>query len=75
MSDVRKEMKIVSLIPIIKNGWTLKISSNNYDESVLVVAANYTLGYVTCKCFSDPFVAREWLNNLAFNSRKDKSKN
>ncbi len=54
--------KIVSLEPIRHGSWFFKVSANDIEEGVLVVAANPIFNYYRCKYFSDSGQAREWIN-------------
>lgn len=56
---------VASLEPVVKGDWLFKVSANNYENGVLIFAANYLVGYTTCRYFSSDSEARTWIDTLA----------
>ena len=60
----KSEFKLASLEEISRGSWSFKVSANNYESGILIIASNYQFDYTTCKYFSNHIEAREWLNNM-----------
>jgi len=59
-----KTLKVISPPTVYLEGYEIKISENDYDGSVLVIAKNDILKYFSIKYFPDVEQARKWYNNL-----------
>lgn len=57
-------MMVTSLDPIDRAGFTFKVSGNNYDGGVLVVAKSDLFKYLAVRYFSTPALASEWIHDL-----------
>ena len=59
-----EDFKVFSLDTIERAGFEFKISSNNYDGSVLIFAKNDFLSYASFRYFSSPKQGSEWIDKL-----------
>lgn len=60
------DLILVTLDPIIKDSWSFKISANDFENGILVIASNYKFNYHRCRYFSNNIKAREWIDSLTF---------
>lgn len=63
------DVKVISLDPFERAGFTFKLSGNNYDGGVLVVAKSDLFKYFAVRYFSTPHLASEWINDLVDSAR------
>lgn len=64
MKKSLKDFCVASLMPIQRGAWTFKVSANNYEEGVLILATNDIFGYTSLKYFVNASEGREWVNTL-----------
>lgn len=55
---------VVSLIPIYSYPWVFKVSANNAENGVLVIAYNQQTRNLLCRYFLDSSKARVWVDSL-----------
>lgn len=60
---------VISLDTINRGGFQFKVSANNYDGSVFLIAKSDLFNYFTIKCFPDSKSARQWVDNLVSTTR------
>lgn len=59
-----QDFSVFSLDVIERAGFNFKVSSNNYDGGVLIIATHDFFGYSTIKYFPSAQQAREWTDSL-----------
>lgn len=58
------DISVVSLDDIKWGGWKFKISENDYEDGVLVIAVHDFFGYTHVKYFLSTVKAREWIDTM-----------
>ena len=66
-----KDFTLVSLNPIHSGNWIFKVSANNYEHGILILASNVLFGYSACKYFSVNNDARKWIATLVAYLQED----
>jgi hypothetical protein len=63
------EFTVVSLNSVQRGGWTFKVSANDYEEGILIIAFHNKFGYSTIRYFQNPNDGRKWIDNLVYLDR------
>lgn len=64
-----EDFKVFSVDVIKRAGFEFKVSGNNYDGGVLIVAKNDLLNYTSVKYFPNPKSGKEWVDGLVNSTR------
>jgi len=64
MKNTIKNFTVVSLEQIQRGVWTFKVSGNDYEDGILIIASHGVYGYTTLKYFQNSGAGRKWINSL-----------